>query len=199
MTHDEQLRLIVGNAARLFRDADLLLDHGRYASAFALALLGVEEIGKALLKWWEEERPLPKPRRSESDHIQKQTAVASLLTGALLVRMSPKPLDPNTVDAAAVIKAFSESEEGLAFAAIRVGDLEKRKQNALYQDDDMLTAVEDDFAKVNVGSLFRIASEAQEALANRYALDAGRAFYESVLKHGFRAGDAQPYINTAPA
>jgi len=91
---------------------------------------------------------------------------------------------PKTVDTAAVTKAFNESEEGRVFAAIRARGLEKWKQNALYQDDDMLTAVGDDFAEMHVGSIFRIAIETQEALANRYARTAARGFYESVLIHG---------------
>ena len=37
---------IVANAARLLRDAKLLNEHGRHASAFALATLSLEEIGR---------------------------------------------------------------------------------------------------------------------------------------------------------
>jgi AbiV family abortive infection protein len=59
MPDEKQLSLILGNATRLLNDARLLVDHHRYASAFALALLG-EEIGKMLLKSWEAERPLAK-------------------------------------------------------------------------------------------------------------------------------------------
>lgn len=33
-------------------DARLLVDHRRFASAFALGVLGVEEIGKALIEAW---------------------------------------------------------------------------------------------------------------------------------------------------
>jgi len=62
MQHEKQLELIQLNARRLFKDAELLMDHRRYASAFALAVLSLEEIGKALLKHWEAQRPLPKRR-----------------------------------------------------------------------------------------------------------------------------------------
>jgi HEAT repeat protein len=34
---------VIANAARLLQDATLLVEHTRFASAFALALLGVEE------------------------------------------------------------------------------------------------------------------------------------------------------------
>jgi AbiV family abortive infection protein len=40
---------IVANAARLLGDAKLLSDNGRFASAFALAVLGLEELGKVVL------------------------------------------------------------------------------------------------------------------------------------------------------
>jgi AbiV family abortive infection protein len=41
------------NAARLLRDAKLLNDNERHASAFALGVLGLEEIGKAILRLWD--------------------------------------------------------------------------------------------------------------------------------------------------
>jgi AbiV family abortive infection protein len=43
---------VVRNAKHLFRDAVLLNDKGRHASAFALAVLGLVEIGKAILRRW---------------------------------------------------------------------------------------------------------------------------------------------------
>jgi len=177
--HENQIELILLNAQRLFRDAELLMDNQRYASAFALAVLGVEEIGKALLKHWEAARPLPK-KEGLSAHIRKQAAVSSLLLGALAARKFPNGLDLATVDIPAITKEFNESEEGRVFVAIRNRDLEKRKQNALYQDDDLLTAVENDFAEKHVGAIFRIAIEAQQASTNRIAHAGGRAFYELV-------------------
>jgi hypothetical protein len=42
---------------------------------------------------------------------------------------------------------FNESDEGRLFRVIRARALDRRKQNALYQDDDMLIAVEEDFAE----------------------------------------------------
>ena len=175
MANLKQLELILGNATRLMRDAKLLFDHNRYASAFALAVLGVEEIGKALLKFWETSGPLPKKERSL--HIRKQSAVASLLLGGLLVRKFPNGPDWATLDTAALTREFNESDEGRAFAAIRNRDLDKRKQNALYQDDDLLTAVEDDFAETHVRAVFRIADEAQQASSDEIAHRAAREIY----------------------
>jgi hypothetical protein len=64
---------------------------------------------------------------------------------------------------------------------IRNGHLDRRKQNALYQDDDMITAVEDAFAEMQVGGMLKIASAAQEALASPFNRAAARAFYEATV------------------
>jgi len=81
--------LTLSNATRLLNDARVLVDYNRFAGAFALAVLGVEEIGKALIDGWNADAPLAKPKGSQSFHIQKQTAVASLLVGTLAVRTFP--------------------------------------------------------------------------------------------------------------
>src|ERR1700674_1449807 len=44
---------ILKNAERLFADAQLLLDHNRCATAFVLAVLCLEEIGKIILDTWD--------------------------------------------------------------------------------------------------------------------------------------------------
>ena len=45
----EYVRALQGNAEALLSDADLLLSHQRWARAFALAVLALEEAGKAVL------------------------------------------------------------------------------------------------------------------------------------------------------
>jgi hypothetical protein len=78
LVEDEQT-LIMANAARLLADAKLLANHTRFASAFALAVLGVEEIGKVILDIWETAEPLPTPKIRKSSHLRKQSAVGSVL------------------------------------------------------------------------------------------------------------------------
>ena len=58
---------IVANTARLLSDAKLLNEHGRYASAFALAALAMEEIGKVILKLWD----VSEPKGRIHDHLTK--------------------------------------------------------------------------------------------------------------------------------
>jgi AbiV family abortive infection protein len=70
---------IVSNAARLLRDAKLLVDNERYASAFALSVLALEEIGKVVLELWGASQPVHKSGKRPSSHLRKQAAVSSLL------------------------------------------------------------------------------------------------------------------------
>jgi AbiV len=80
----DDLSRIRRNAKRLLRDAVLLTDNKRHASAFALAVLGLEEIGKVILKRW--------GLSNNSGHLNKQLAVSSLLMADALIRSFPKPL-----------------------------------------------------------------------------------------------------------
>jgi len=68
------------------QDATFLVDHTRFASAFALAVLGVEEIGKVILDIWGSAAPLSKPVVRRTAHIRKQAAVSSLLLGSFAVK-----------------------------------------------------------------------------------------------------------------
>ncbi|MCA1390782.1 AbiV family abortive infection protein [Bradyrhizobium sp. IC3123] len=181
MADNKQLSLILGNATRLLDDARLLVGHRRYASAFALALLGVDEIGKVLLKSWEAEKPLPKPKERPTAHVQKQAAVANLLVAALLARTFPQGIDWKTLDTEALTESFNESNEGQLLALIRDGHLDRRKQNALYQDDDMMTAVDEGFAEMQIGGILEIANDAQAALASPFNRMAARSFYEATV------------------
>ena len=182
MLNDNQRNLILGNADRLLADARLLFGHRRYASAFALAVLGMEEIGKALLKGWEDEEPVPKPRKGMSLHVQKQTAVSSLLLGATMARrFQYRRPALDSVDVDALTKEFKESDEGRLFGKIRDSQLDQRKQGALYQDDDVVMAVEADYAETHVVSIFKIATDVRHLLADKVAHAAARSFYETTM------------------
>jgi hypothetical protein len=76
---------VIENAARLLRDAKLLVAHARFASAFALAVLGMEEIGKVVLDIWGQAGPLSKPINRRTFHARKQAAVGSLMLASFAV------------------------------------------------------------------------------------------------------------------
>jgi hypothetical protein len=66
-------------------------------------------------------------------------------------------------------------------AMIREGYLDRKKQNALYQDDDQITAVEEGFAQLHFGALLEVAGNAQAALAIPFNRGVGRAFYDAIV------------------
>ena len=122
------------NAKRLLRDAKLLSDNKRYASAFALAVLGLEEIGKSILRQWN-------LWNYSSSHLNKQLAVSSLLMADALRREGQKPrrgmIDPAEPSAAAlerIIKATMESEAGRFSQLVDAKALDKIKQFCFYYD-----------------------------------------------------------------
>ena len=80
-------------------------------------------------------------------------------------------------------KMLNESVEGRLFMLIQQQELDKRKQSALYQDD-WLTSVADDFAEEHVNSIFKIASDARDAIDDKFIRRVGRAFYELTLAGG---------------
>jgi len=95
--------------------------------------------------------------------------------------MFPGGVDWKTLDTQALTDVFNESDEGQLLLLIREGHLDRRKQNALYQDDDQITAVEDRFAELQIGGILKIGSDAQEALANPFNRSAARGFYEATV------------------
>ena len=125
------------NAKRLLRDAKLLSDNKRYASAFAVAVLGLEEIGKSILRQWN-------LSNYSSGHLNKQLAVSSLLIVDAVIREGQKPrrgmIDPAEAgphsDAALerIIKAAMESEAGRFSQLVDAKALDKIKQFCFYYD-----------------------------------------------------------------
>jgi AbiV family abortive infection protein len=138
---------VVSNAERLLADAELLIEYGRFASAFVLAVLAFEEVGKALLWAWGESENPTKARSRVSFHMRKQSAMASLLlarfardtierhlaeVGATLEERMESIHADDTVEV--VAKAMFESNEGRLTRLIEIGAVDKTKQAAAYVD-----------------------------------------------------------------
>jgi AbiV family abortive infection protein len=118
---------VVLNATRLAEDARLLTDHERYASAYALAILSFEEIGKMLIKLW----GLP----GSKGHISKQRAVASLLMAEGVVKKFGPLRDMEREELVRVANAVSESDAGQLAQIVETTFIDKAKQFALYHHD----------------------------------------------------------------
>ena len=139
MTHEadnpkgDDLSRIRRNAKRLLRDAKLLSDNKRYASAFALAVLGLEEIGKSILRKWN-------LSNYSSGHLNKQLAVSSLLMVDAVRREGQKPRrgminsaeigrPPSDAALKRIIKAAMESEAGRFSQSVDAKALDKIKRS----------------------------------------------------------------------
>lgn len=171
---------VIANAARLLQDAKLLFDHTRFASAFALAVLGVEEIGKVILDIWGSAAPLSKPVARRSAHVRKQAAVSSLLLASVAVREFSAEVD-NEELVHRVAEAFRLSHEGQFMSNVHVGALDKAKQIGLYRDDWLTDASlhADQFTEADVDAIFTIARRAIEAVEDTLIMNTGRAIYET--------------------
>jgi hypothetical protein len=74
--------VIIANAARLLKDAKLLVDHERYTSASALSVFGARtdwQVCSGPVGQPEEPPKLNKLNKRSSAHVKKQAAVSSLL------------------------------------------------------------------------------------------------------------------------
>ncbi len=176
--------LIIENAARLLRDAKLLVDHKRFACAFALAVLGVEEIGKVVLDIWERGGPLSKAIVRRTVHIRKQAAVGSLMLASFAVEKfgaidAEVPITEDLLKR--VSEAFQDSREGQFLAHVQGGILEKTKHIGIYRDD-WLTAASlhaDQFNEMDVISMFETARRAISVVGDERIMRTGRAIYET--------------------
>jgi AbiV family abortive infection protein len=181
--NDDRRTLIMENAARLLADAKLLVDHNRFASAFALAVLGVEEIGKVVLDIWETEKPLTKPATRKSSHLRKQAAVGSVLLASFAMKEFGVIVEISIPDdlVESVAKAFHGSIEGRLLRHIEIGAVERTKHLAMYRDEWLTEASlhANQFEKSDVTGLFEYARSAVAVLGDGHAMRTARAIYET--------------------
>jgi AbiV family abortive infection protein len=179
---------VIENAARLLSDAKLLADHSRFASAFALALLALEEVGRLILDAWEAEGPLA-PARRRSKHLRKQAAVACLLLGGYCVKkLSGADLsgDPSEPLIAKLAEGMAADEAGLFFGAVVLGAVDKTKQLAFYRDAWFAKKElhPDQFCATDVETLFTHTRAAVHAIGDELVMRVGRAVYQAGVVRG---------------
>jgi AbiV family abortive infection protein len=175
---------IIANAARLLKDAKLLVDHERYASAFALSVLALEEIGKVVLDLWGQPEAPPKPiNKRPSAHVKKQAAVSSLLLAESVTKELGEVIISGAVDDELVERVASfmhESDSGRFHWLVGIGAVDKTKQVALYRDDLGLSAEGFDGADLEkVVSRCRLAVA---AVSDQRVMRVGKAIYEVTFK-----------------
>jgi AbiV family abortive infection protein len=164
----------------VFSAMRLLVDNGRYASAFALSVLALEEIGKVVLELWDASPSGQRP----SSHHRKQAAVSSLLlaqytTKELSDLVSSGPMTAELIER--VARAMYESEAGKFARLVDFGAIDKTKQLAFYRDDWLESAGihADQFDASDVTQLFDKCRSAIAAVGNSKTMRVGRAIYKA--------------------
>ncbi|MEE3044282.1 MAG: AbiV family abortive infection protein [Pseudomonadota bacterium] len=173
---------IFKNATRLIADASFLNKNNRHASAFALALLGIEEVGKIILDIWYPNGNIPKQKALRSFHIQKQYAVAALMLGkqaSVFLANVPMPDRDASELKEQLAKLLYEGEEGQFSRHVLDGILDKTKHCAMYFDDqfEALDIRAEQFEHSDVTELLDLAVASTEAIFDNRAMRAGKAIY----------------------
>lgn len=181
---------MLANGQRLARDAEFLTDDGRFASAFFLAVLAVEEVGKAVLDHWNSTEALPKAR-GRTMHLQKQAAVCCLLVGAYAIREHTEALSLPTTElteefVTRLTNAFNESDEGRLLAHIKNNGFDKTKQMSVYLDgwEPGSPPIVDKFEDADVQSILTIFDRAMMDFHDPVLMSHGRKFYEIAFLRG---------------
>jgi AbiV family abortive infection protein len=178
---------VISNAKRLVRDAALLKDHERYASAYALAILGLEEIGKVILRRWGE------PEKERRYHLPKQMAVSALVLMDDVrrrIREEISDLSQLTPDVfQRATKAAMESEVGHFSATAASKLLDGWKQFALYNDGEFAEAGlhSDQVASADVEHLFKAFSFALDTINDDAAMQAAKDYFHAQKEQAKRA------------
>lgn len=133
---------VAENIVRLVADAHYLNQDNRHASAFALALIAMEEVGKLILRVWEEAGMKP-TRKRRTQHLQKQAAVACvMLAGSILPSLKQARCSSKENEEALVKLIASEmmrSKEGVFLRISEIGATDRTKQLALYVDGEPIS------------------------------------------------------------
>lgn len=128
---------------RLFKDARLLAEHGRVDSAYALGVVGLEEVAKTILAHWETMLPPPlKLNRGRNAHISKQTAIGCLLHAeALVPAFAPMIAERDTAAELKLEEIQRLWSAGADRALLRETfdeELQRGKHAALYYDGEIV-------------------------------------------------------------
>lgn len=140
--HKAQVAPIVENAARLLADAKILLDAKSFRTATALAVLAIEEVGKACLVYWKLHGFdfLTNEKIIRATHIQKQ----KVLSAYYFYKESTPILDAATekMTGEQLVHQMMRTPPSKYFpieAAVKTGSFDTVKQLGFYLDlnDDL--------------------------------------------------------------
>ena len=171
------------HAMRLFNDAAYLRDDARYASAYALALLALEEVGKAILECWQLP-PLAKLSVKGSAHLRKQTAATTVVLAHAITHrfIGPELAGMELIAARDMLARFiAGSSEGRDMDHAAIGVLDRIKHIALYRDENAteLGLTPERIGASDVNEIIDMGATAAEGLGDEATMEIGRAIYGS--------------------
>jgi AbiV family abortive infection protein len=178
----EELARVIASGTRLFEDAKLLVEHSRFAGACRIAILGLEEIGRAILDTWDAVEPLPKPqvRRTAQEH--RQAAVGSALLAAFAIKEFGVPVGDISDDLIKKIgRAFQHSREARFLRSIGFGMLEKTRQVGLYRDPSNGEPDARLHSREDVECIFEMAKRVLDSFVDGNAMLTALAIYCTTL------------------
>ncbi len=182
-TRKDALNGIGQNAARLLSDAQYLRLGHRYASAFALALIAQEEMGKLIHERWKDMGIAP-TRRRRTAHLRKQCAVACLILAGSIIPEIEGLVDANVVGENAVealARIIANSKEARFHRHTELGIIDRTKQVALYRDDwpSEIGITAEGFDREDVQELFDQCKLVTSLLFSDQAMRVGQAIYDA--------------------
>jgi|JI10StandDraft_1071094.scaffolds.fasta_scaffold334985_3 AbiV family abortive infection protein len=151
---DEERAQAVKNALRLLDDAAYLADAERYPSAYYLAVVAAEELGKYVMIAWTDFEPDPALNNKKLKHPPKQSAFSAMLMADTLLNAFRKvvggKVEMNAIDiletitssalekdlGRTVLKEIETDDHTALFAQSIYSGWQKMKHLALYSDVD---------------------------------------------------------------
>lgn len=170
----------VDNAVRLSEDAKLLCENSRAYSAIMVAILAIEEMGKALIIGWGVKNAASK--RAYPTHIEKQSATFALLSAYEISKMSKSRLRRKLDKTGGNFNEMGPLS--LQFSYARSGFFENLRMTVTYADEKPIYPLQE----IDDGNFVDLAVEllkwfkiAQHAIKNAVAMDLASTFFENDL------------------
>ncbi len=125
--------LILQNAERVLRDANILYDAGSYATAGALACVSIEEAGKACLILWKDKGLIERDISKDiTNHGSKHRVFAGLKEAKSFVSLFSQELEDNEIEERIISQVLEPNRESSFLA--KIGAYDAFKQYGLYVD-----------------------------------------------------------------
>jgi AbiV family abortive infection protein len=173
----------IENSARLFEDAKLLIEHSRFAGAFKVAVLGLEEIGRVILDTWNTVEPLPKPKVRRTAHELKKMAVGSVLLASFAIREFGLPVGEISDELIEQVgSVFQDSWEGQLLESIGFSVLEQTKPAGLNRESSYADLDSGLLSREDAECVFEIAKFLLDLLLDGNAMQAGLGIYNTAVQ-----------------